>query len=75
MVSFVSGLFFGLLAVAVVLWLRKRLGRTGGALSDEQIRAIEMEGSIEVEDPLDLDHIRDEETRFWEESWDEPEEF
>jgi hypothetical protein len=30
--------------------------------------------SIEVEEPLVFDAIEDEESRFWEETWDEPEE-
>lgn len=74
--SFLAGVFAGLLLVAVVLWLRQRFTTTKqGGLTDDQIRAIEAQGRVEVEDELDLDAIRDEETRFWEESWDEPEEF
>lgn len=73
--SFLAGVFAGLLLVAVVLWLRQRFGMKRDGLTDDQILAIEAQGRVEVEDELDLDAIRDEETRFWEESWDEPEEF
>lgn len=74
--TLVPGVFAGLVLAAVVVWLRKRGAHADGeALTDAQIRAIETEGSVQLEEPLDLDHIRDEETRFWEESWDEPEEF
>ncbi len=77
--SFVAGLMAGLLVVLAVVWLRdrrsEREGR-GGHLTDHDIRAIEKEGRVEIEDPLDIDHIRDEEARFWEESsWDEPDEW
>jgi hypothetical protein len=71
--TFVSGLIAGVLIVLAAVWLRDR--RRGEGLSDDQIRAIEQEGRVDVEDPLDFDRIRDEETRFWEESWDEPEEW
>jgi len=76
-VTFVAGLIAGLLIVLSAVWLRDRSGRgkRGGSLTDEQISAIEREGRVDLEDPLDLDRIRDEETRFWEESWDEPEEW
>ncbi len=74
--TFVSGLFAGLVLTAMVMWLRKRWSRPGDdGLTDDQIRAIEEQGTVQLEEPLDLDHIREEETRFWEESWDEPEEF
>ena len=42
-------------------------------LSDAAIRQIEVSGRVEVDEPLDLDEARDEEERFWNESWDEPE--
>lgn len=75
--TFVAGFIAGLLIVLAAVWLRdrSRRGRRAGSLSDEHIRAIESEGRVHLEDPLDLDRIRDEETRFWEESWDEPEEW
>jgi hypothetical protein len=43
-------------------------------LTDEMIRAIEERGRVEVDEPLDFEAIEDEESRFWEETWDEPEE-
>lgn len=46
----------------------KRDGLTEGA-----IRQIEASGRIDMDDPLDLDEAAEEEERFWEESWDEPE--
>ncbi len=45
-------------------------------LVDEAIRRIETEGRVEVDEPNDLDHIREEEARFWDETaWDDPEEY
>lgn len=76
--SFISGMIAGLLLVAGAIWLQQRRNgarRSSDGLSDAQIRAIEREGTVEVEEPLDLDRIREEETRFWEESWDEPDEW
>ena len=70
-----------LLALAGAAAWRKRSGRSGAMesghlLDDELIRRIETEGSLEVDEPNDLDHIREEEARFWEESaWDDPEEY
>ena len=46
----------------------------GGGVTDDMIQRIVDEGKVEVEEPLDLKHIEDEETKFWEETWDEPEE-
>jgi hypothetical protein len=43
-------------------------------LTDEMVRAIEERGRVEVDEPLDFEAIEDEESRFWEETWDEPEE-
>jgi len=43
-------------------------------LTDEMMRAIEERGRVEVDEPLDFEAIEDEESRFWEETWDEPEE-
>ena len=38
------------------------------------IRRIEEQGSIEMDEPLDFDHIREEEERFLNETWDLPDE-
>lgn len=43
-------------------------------LDDDLIRRIEAEGAIEVDEPLDLEHVREEEERFWGETWDLPDE-
>ncbi len=74
-----AGILISLLAGVAVVVCGRRLRRARSAdsttLDDETIRRIENEGSIEVDEPNDLDHIRQEEARFWEESWDEPDEW
>lgn len=56
----------------------RRVRRAGSmddsAVTDEMVRAIEESGRVEVDEPLDFETIEDEESRFWEETWDEPEE-
>jgi hypothetical protein len=77
-------LYGSLLALLVVigaaLYLRRlraqRISEVDG-ITDAMIQQIEEQGRIELDvpEPLDLDHIREEESRFWdEEPWDEPEE-
>lgn len=46
------------------------------SIDDDAVRAIVETGalSIEVDEPLDLREIGEEEERFWSERWDEPEE-
>lgn len=70
-------LIFAVLAVAAAVTYRRRLRRKVGppGLSDEEIRQIEAEGVVEVDEPLDREAIRAEEERFWSETWDEPEEW
>ncbi len=73
------GILTAMLALAAGLIYRSRLGRVTGRppLTDDMIRRIEESGYIDVEDdePLDMQHIRDEEERFLEETtWDEPDE-
>jgi hypothetical protein len=64
-----------LIAGALYMLRLRTLRRGDDGLSDDVIRSIENTGRIEVDEPLDLGEIRDEEVRFWEEStWDEPEE-
>ncbi len=66
-----------LAAIAGMEGLRRvRLHRRGGerGVTDEMIQRIERHGQIEMDEPLDLEAIEDEEARFWEETWDEPEE-
>ncbi|HEX6135246.1 MAG TPA: hypothetical protein VFZ24_14855 [Longimicrobiales bacterium] len=56
-------------------WLRRMPDPAAPALTDDMVRQIEESGYIEVDEPLDLEQIQDEETRFWNEaSWEEPEE-
>lgn len=48
----------------------------GPRLTDAQIRAIEEGANLhvdQIDEPLDLDEAAEEEGRFWDESWDEPE--
>ncbi len=54
--------------------LRRRRGR-GTGVTDDVLRQIEEQGRVEVDEPLDLEEIRDEEDRFWGEPWDEPDEW
>jgi hypothetical protein len=70
----------GLLALSGGLLYQARRQRASGlsahALSDDMVRQIEESGYIEVDEPLDLQEIQEEEERFWEEApWEEPEEF
>ncbi len=73
------GILTALLAVTGGLIYRTRLGRMGTRkrpLTDDMIRRIEEQGRLDVEDheALDMQHIREEEERFLEETWDEPDE-
>lgn len=64
-----------LLIIAAVLYIR-RLGRYNAVVDEETLRAIEDHGYVEVDDPLDLDLIREEEREFLEEErWDEAEDW
>jgi hypothetical protein len=71
----------GLLALAAGLTFRSRLTRVirsgDPVLTDDMIRQIEEQGRVDVEsdEPLDHDQIQEEEARFWEEHWDEPDEW
>ena len=50
----------------------------GPGVDDDAIRRIQDEGYLsadEEDEPLDLDEIAREEERFWDETWDEPDEF
>jgi hypothetical protein len=73
------GVLLGILALAGGLIYRSRLTRVTGSsepvLTDDMLRQIEQSGWIELDEPLDLDDIQEEEARFWEESWEEPEEW
>jgi hypothetical protein len=69
----------GLLALVAGFLYRSRLNRVVGerqaALSDDMVRQIEESGWVEVDEPLDYEEIQQEEARFWEEPWDEPDEW
>ena len=74
----IGWLFAAGAALVVAGWVgyRKRLDRVrsrGLAVDDAMIRRIESSGTAEVEEPLDLEEAAEEEERFWNESWDEPE--
>jgi hypothetical protein len=60
--------------VVVRLKMRAFKRREEPELDEEMIRRIEEEGRVETEErePLDYDEIREEEDRFWSETWDEP---
>jgi hypothetical protein len=74
------GIFLAVLALAGGLIYRRRLaglGTRNGPLTDDMIRRIEEEGRLPMddeEDALDMKHIREEEERFLDETWDEPDE-
>ena len=55
---------------------RLRELRTPRTLTDDMVRQIEESGHIDVDEPLDLEEIQDEEARFWEEQpWEETDEY
>jgi hypothetical protein len=67
-----------ILLVLVAGWrARDRLRRMkhGPSISDDMVRDIETRGTVDVEEPLDYDEIAREEQRFFEETWDEPDEY
>ncbi|HSJ23827.1 MAG TPA: hypothetical protein VK929_04015 [Longimicrobiales bacterium] len=78
-VTILLGLALGGLALTASLVFRARLNRVVGsretALSDEMVRQIEESGWVEVDEPLDYEEIQEEEARFWEEPWEEPDEW
>lgn len=72
----------GLGILAAVSWysvrarLRRSLRSKRVEVNDEAIAQILEDGvfAADEDDPLDVDHIRQEEERFWERTWDEAEE-
>ena len=78
-----SYMFLGLAVLVLVAGfvVRRRIHRrtrSGGfEVTDEVVRQIEREGRVRTDErePLDRDRIREEEDRFWSETWDEPESF
>ena len=75
--TLLSFLFWGILALLLLasgIRLRARLRQPLGRpslLDDDDIRAIETTGSIEIDDELDPAVIEEEERRFWEEEGSE----
>lgn len=70
----------GIVALTAGLVYQARRQRSSAlfaqGLTDDLVRQIEEHGSIDVDDPLDLQEIQEEEERFWEEApWEDPEEF
>lgn len=69
----------GILALAGGLMYRARRLRElrmPRTLTDDMVRQIEESGRIDVDEPLDLEEIQDEEARFWEEQpWEETDEY
>jgi len=75
LIPFVTGT---LAAAAAFLLTRRYLAAraTRTRLSDDAIRDIETRGRVELDEPLDLREVEQEERRFWEEeTWDESEEW
>lgn len=80
MIRVFIGMTLALLALAGGVLYRARWYRTPSvtapALTDDMVRQIEEGGSIDFDDPLDLEQIQEEEARFWEEQpWEDPEEW
>ncbi len=81
-VSSVAVVWIGLGILAAVAWysvrsrLRRNLRSQAVEVDDEVIAQILEEGVLatDEDDPLDLEHIRQEEEKFWEKTWDEAEE-
>lgn len=69
-----------LLVAAAGLVIRTRMRRLRRRrppeLDEEMIRRIERVGRLETDEvePLDIEEIRRQESEFWSETWDEPEE-
>lgn len=66
-------LLLALLVLIAGLVHRRRVTRFERRITDDMLRQIENRGRVEMDEPLDLDDIQEEERRFWEETWDEPE--
>jgi hypothetical protein len=59
-----------------LLYLLRMRRRDWHRVTDDMIEQIVEVGTVELDEPLDLEDIADEETRFWEEErWDEADEF
>jgi len=74
------GFLLTLAAVAGAILYRVRLVRGFGppraAITDDMVRRIEEEGRVEMDEPLDIEMIKEEEARFWDDQpWEETEEW
>jgi hypothetical protein len=72
----VSWIFLAGALLVTLGWLtyRRRINEVrASGLTDAEIRAIERGERVEADGPLDLDEAAEEEERFWDETWDEPE--
>lgn len=66
-------IFLGMLAFAGALVYRARWPQaslSAPILTDDMVRQIEQAGYIDLDEPLDLEQIQDEEARFWEDEGD-----
>jgi hypothetical protein len=75
--SFVLGLALGFVVVLAVLRMKSKFAqlRREEGVTDEMILQIETRGEVEIDEPLDRRKIAEAEERFWEETWDEPDEY
>ncbi|HKJ00999.1 MAG TPA: hypothetical protein VJ997_01055, partial [Longimicrobiales bacterium] len=74
-IALLSAFLVGLVTASGLRLRARLLRRSGGAVpvvDDDAVRRILEEGvfEVDVEPPLDLDEIEDEERRFWSERWD-----
>jgi hypothetical protein len=72
----VTWIFAAAALLVIFAWLAYRRQMSdirGRPLTDEDIRAIERGDDLLGDEPLDLEEAAEEEERFWDESWDEPE--
>jgi len=69
-------IIIGVLALIAGMLVRHRIAShvSRPTLTDEDLRRIEAGLPVEIDEPLDLQAIREEEQEFWSESWDEPDE-
>ena len=70
-------LMLALVAFVAALMQRRRIRDFidgDSRLDDDMIRRIEQQGTIDMDEPLDFDHIAEEEERFLNETWDLPDE-
>ena len=70
-------LILGILALLAGWRARQRVRakQRQNLLTDDTLRDIETRGTVEIDEPLDHEEIARQERRFFEETWDEPEDF